>query len=238
MGRHSWVFQARVTRPDGLGHRADERRGVDAGAAGRGHERGRRTSRPDAIQAALRRTGSAGRYALHVILPRTNDLDTLTEHRAAATTCSPADRSRRRSARSRPGTAGRASGCRTGGSAAGSGGVARRFLRLHGRHARPRLLAGSPQRTTDRDRHDRRRLPALHPPRLRRAPSPWRTPSFALPAAAAACSTWPTTGTGCRRRASLRDFEAKWARPHQSAQLQRRLAVPRTAAVRRRRSRC
>ena len=31
---------------------------------------------------------------------------------------------------------------------------------------------------------------------------------------------------------SLRDFEAKWSRAHQPAQLQRRLAFPRTAALR------
>ena len=42
----------------------------------------------------------------------------------------------------------------------------------------------------------------------------------------------PTTGTACRRRASLRDFEAKWADRTQSAQFQRRLALPRAAAVR------
>ena len=71
-------------------------------------------------------------------------------------------------------------------------------------------MAGATSSQDDREDGTRRRVPAVHPPRLRRHLR--RSTRRTSPArSAATCSTSSTTGTGCRSRAASRDFEAKWA---------------------------
>ena len=53
---------------------------------------------------------------------------------------------------------------------------------------------------------------------------------------AAICSTWSTSGTSSRCRGRLADFEAKWADAARPPRLLGRLAVPRAAPLRSRRS--
>ena len=67
-------------------------------------------------------------------------------------------------------------------------------------------------------------LPAAPPTASTRSASP--VPS------AAACSTWPTTGTACRCPARLASFEQNWARRDDPALFQRRVAVSRLLALR------